>query len=256
MVWWTRWSYHHWCNKSSWFTRSGIASTGSIRSRAQIFAARSVLFLTITSIIIFRLDRTARRSILSIHTSSWSDDSRLSADVLDWLIEQTSGYCGSQSMCMPFSDRYSIILYLRNYAPKPYWSHCVVNIRKSIWATISINSMWMLYAYNVLTLSIRKIVPTSRRGIWLFMYFLFVIHFFKDMRIVSRPLSQRTRPLLISLIENIMKGLSLFTFSKIQMYNCFQNESRPDMLSVRHRTIPLDNNRNCPKWCHCWSDRL
>ena len=40
--------------------------------------------------------------------------------------------------------------------------------------------------------------------------FLFVIHFFKDMRIVSRPLSQRTRSLLISLIENIMKGLSLF----------------------------------------------
>ena len=55
-----------------------------------------------------RLDRTARRSILSIHTSSWGDDSRLSADVLDWLIEQTSDYCGSQSMCMPFSDRYSI----------------------------------------------------------------------------------------------------------------------------------------------------
>ena len=60
----------------------------------------STFLLTITSIIIFRLDRTARRSILSIHTSSWGDDSRLSADVLDWLIEQTSGYCAVLKVCV------------------------------------------------------------------------------------------------------------------------------------------------------------
>ena len=104
-------------------------------------------------------------------------------------------------------------MYLTKYASKSYWSHCVVNIRKSIWVTISINWMWMLYAYNVLTLSIRKIVPISRR-VCDCLCILFVIHFFKDIRIVSRPLSQHIRPLLISLIENIILGLSLFTFFK------------------------------------------
>ncbi|VDN01233.1 unnamed protein product [Thelazia callipaeda] len=122
----------------------------------------------------FRLPtKNSRQEILKIHTSSWGVN-KPNDDLLSWLSDRTSGYCGAdlKSLCTE-----AVLISFRSQFPQVYVSE----------EKVVVDSNALKVGKNEFEIAMRRIVPAARR----------------DITIPSRVLDDRLRILLEDLILSI-----------------------------------------------------
>uniref|UniRef100_A0A915D6N2 Bromo domain-containing protein n=1 Tax=Ditylenchus dipsaci TaxID=166011 RepID=A0A915D6N2_9BILA len=145
-------------------------------------------------------DKTAREAILKIHTSSWKE-CQPDEQVLQWLADQSSGYCGAdlRALCTE-----AVLVALRESFPHIYLSAEKLLIDPS---KVKITRQHFLD-------SLRQIVPASRR----------------DMSVVSHQLNERSGCLIKDFIESTMT--TKVPKGYLQRTNCVQNLYKTDLERV------------------------
>uniref|UniRef100_A0A914V3C8 Bromo domain-containing protein n=1 Tax=Plectus sambesii TaxID=2011161 RepID=A0A914V3C8_9BILA len=120
-------------------------------------------------------DHDARKTILKINTTSWGD-ARPSDELFEWLAESTAGYCGAdlKGVCTE-----AVLVALRKRFPQIYVSKVKLQLDVS---AVGVDR-------DDFEDAMKQLVPAGRR----------------ELSIVTRPLSNRTKPLLASVIERILK---------------------------------------------------
>ncbi|CAJ0959275.1 unnamed protein product, partial [Mesorhabditis belari] len=120
-------------------------------------------------------DSAARLQILEIHTKKWAE-SRPDEDLLHWLADSTSGYCGAD---LKFMCTEAVLISLRSRYPHIYMSREKLKIDPN---ELAVSREHFLQA-------MQRITPASRR----------------DLTIPSKPLDARTSLLLKDTLETILQ---------------------------------------------------
>ncbi|CAI5447435.1 unnamed protein product [Caenorhabditis angaria] len=119
-------------------------------------------------------DLTARHQILDIHTSKWNNN-KPSAETIESIAEQTSGYCGAD---LKFLCTEAVLIALRTRYPHIYM--------QSEKLRLDVDSIKVTTEH--FRKAMRRITPASRR----------------DLAIPSRPLETRTRILIGDAVDAIL----------------------------------------------------
>ncbi|KAE9552010.1 hypothetical protein FO519_004773 [Halicephalobus sp. NKZ332] len=123
-------------------------------------------------------DKTARQSILNIHTKAWREETKPKDELMEWLAESTAGYCGAdlKALCTE-----SVLMAIRTKFPHIYLAS----------EKLEVDPKNIIVSKEHFQAAMRNIVPACRR----------------DVSIVSKQVNPRLAVLITPFVDRLFSEM-------------------------------------------------